>query len=460
MDPYIAQLGETLTLPIEVHLFSRGEQTFAFDCRNFSVIKLDAAGAAVLARAHDRPLNTIVAELDGTVPAAVVQSRYVSLLEMIEEGTLSSEPVAPPARPPFNHLVVMLAGGCNMGCTYCFERDVPIYQNPNLLTRTKADEILHWFFTHQEGPSAHVQLYGGEPLLNWPVLQYVVEQAEAISATRGISLTKYLITNGTLLTRERIAWLKEHEVAIQVSVDGDGATHDRFRVFKNGRPTLPVIKGHIEELDRQQADYNLRAVVTRANPDPSAVTSALRGLGAGRVSFEPVATTDASSRLDAGDWELLLERHDELVNRPFSSWGELPESVKSMILKISEGRRLFYGCGAGLSEVTIAPDGSIYECQRIYREPYGNVSDGRGPRELDSRFLTMVDERPVCRDCWARYLCGGGCLHQAHTDGGSDAPLPQYCRMKRTLVEAAIVKLDEIGARVASADREAESYAG
>jgi len=459
MDSCIAPLGDTLTLPIEVHLFSHGGETFAFDCRNFAILKLDAAGAAVLARAHDQPLNKILEELDGTVPASVVRSHYVSLLDMLEKGTLSSEPVAPPTRPPFNHLVVMLAGGCNMGCTYCFERDVPIYQNPNLLTKAKAEEILQWFFTHQEGRTAHVQLYGGEPLLNWPVLQYVVEQSEAISRQREITLTKYLITNGTLLNRERIAWLKEHGVAIQVSVDGDAGTHDRFRVFKNGRPTLPVIKEQIEELGRQQADYNLRAVLTRANPDPSAVTSALRDLGAGRVSFEPVATTDPSSRLDAADWQHLLARHDELVNRPFTSWGELPESVKSMILKIAEGRRLFYGCGAGISEVTVAPDGSIYECQRIYREPYGNVSDGRGPRELDSRFLTMVDERPVCRDCWARYLCGGGCLHQAHTDGGTDAPLPQFCRMKRTLVEAAIVHLAEIGVHAAETDTEAEFHA-
>src|SRR4051812_817923 len=81
------------------------------------------------------------------------------------------------------------------------------------------------------------------------------------------------------------------------------------------------------------------------------------------------------------------------------------------------------------------------------------------PRELDSRFLTMVDERPVCRDCWARYLCGGGCLHQAHTDGGTDAPLPQFCRMKRTLVEAAIVHLAEIGVHAAETDTEAEFHA-
>ena len=56
----------------------------------------------------------------------------------------------------------------------------------------------------------------------------------------------------------------------------------------------------------------------------------------------------------------------------------------------------------------------------------------------------MVDDRPVCRDCWARYLCGGGCLHQSHIGHAGDAPLPQYCEMKRSMVEASIVKMAEI----------------
>jgi uncharacterized protein len=445
-----APLADTVVLPIDVHVFVHQSQWYAFDTRNFTVLTLDAEAAAVLSLAHERPLNALVDALSGTMTPAAVQAHYLRILDMLDDGTLSSTPVPAPTPAPFNHLVIMLAGGCNMGCTYCFERDVPVYQHPNLLTRAKADEILAWFFRYHEGPTAHVQLYGGEPLLNWPVLQHVVQRAESWAGQSGVELTKYLITNGTLLTAERIAWLKNHRVTIQVSVDGETRTHDRFRVFKNGKPTLPVIRDAVSALDRQDADYNMRAVVTRAELDPAAVIDGLRSIGDGRVSFEVVATEDASTRLTADDWERFLEGHARFVQAPADSWAELPESVKSTILKICEQRRVFYGCGAGVSEVTVAPDGNIYECQRLYREPYGNVADGRGPKELGSRFLTMVDERPVCRDCWARYLCGGGCLHQAHVEHGSNAPLPQYCRMKHTLVEASIVALSRIGAGVHS----------
>jgi uncharacterized protein len=390
------------------------------------------------------PLGAIVDELAANIPPQMVRAHYLRFLEMIRDGILSIEPVPRPKRPPFYRLVLMLAGGCNMGCTYCFEKDVPIYQELNLMTREKADEILDWFFNHQEGKKAHVQLYGGEALLNWPILQYVVERMEAWAHKNDIELTKYLITNGTLLKAERIAYLKDHNVTIQVSVDGDADTHNRFRILKSGKPTMDRIRPNIEELSRQGADFNLRAVLTRQNSDPNAVIRGLRSLEADRVSFEVVATDNTDAQFTDKDWKIFNEKYHDFIHAPYEEWSKLPDEMQSMIIRICEHQRVFYGCGAGISEVTVAPDGSIYECQRIYREPYSKVADNKSPTQLASQFLTMVDDRPICQDCWARYLCGGGCMHQSHVGHGKDDPLPEYCVMKRNLAEASIVKIDEI----------------
>jgi len=393
---------------------------------------------------HDRSLDELADELSPEIPLSIVRAYYLRFLEFIRDGVLSVQPVEPPGRPYFNHLVIMLAGGCNMGCTYCFEKDVPIYQEPNLMSRERADEVIDWFTKHQEGDWAHVQLYGGEALLNWTILQYVVEKLESWAMVNGKHLTKYLITNGTLLAPDRIAYLKEHGVEIQVSVDGDEKTHDLFRIFKSGKPTMQRIKPALEELARQKADYNLRAVMTRANPDPVSILDGLRAWGTDEVSFEVVATNYENARFTSGDWVEFNSRYAQLVQSDFARWSQVPHEMQTTILHICQHQKIFYGCGAGLSEVTVSPDGSIYECQRIYRQPLSNVSEGKGLQELDSKFLTMVDERPVCRDCWARYLCGGGCMHQSHTEHGSDDPLPQYCEMKRNLVEASVVTLDRI----------------
>lgn len=450
---------EACAFPLEVHVFEHGGVHYGFDSRNYAIFTLDAVAAQVLAAMRDRSLEEIVEALAPRVAANIVRAHYLRFVQMIEAGLLSSQPVSRPPRPPFSRLVIMLAGGCNMGCSYCFERDVPIYQHLNLMTRETADRVLDWFFRHQQGPKAHVQLYGGEPTLNWPVLTHVVERAEAWAAESGKELTKYLITNGTLLNPERIAFLREHHVTVQVSVDGDDATHNAFRVFKSGKPTMDRIRPNIRELKAQDVDVNLRAVLTSANCDPNSVIRGLRSHGISRVSFEVVATDHAHARLSKEDWTEFGDRFRDHVFAPFTSWEELPDEVQTAIVSLCEGKRVHYGCGAGVSEVTVAPDGNIYECQRIYRQPYSNVAEDKGPKELDSRFLTMVDERDICRSCWARYLCGGGCLHQSHVELGSANPVPQYCEMKYDIVEAAIVKIHELRARAQTAHGQSTALA-
>ncbi|MGY2702201.1 radical SAM protein [Nocardioides sp. HB32] len=440
-----------LTLPIEVHVFEHLGTTYAFDARNFTILRPRPVLAEVLRRAATAPLDVIESELAESFDPLDVRQAYLEAMDLLDNGTLSSTPPARPRRPPFSHLVVMLAGGCNMGCTYCFEKDVPIYQEKNLMTRERADEVLDWFFRHQEGDSAHIQLYGGEPMLNWPILQHVVERAEAWATDNEKTLTKYLITNGTLLVRDRIRWLRDHAVTIQVSVDGDEGTHDVFRVFKNGKGTIDNIKGHIRELGEEGADFNLRAVVTRQRKDPAAIVEGLRSYGADQVSFEVVATDSPAARFTEADWAEFNAGYDEFVHNPQESWSLLPDDMKSVIIKICSGQKVFYGCGAGISEVTVSPDGSIYECQRIYRTPYSSIFEDTSPTDLGSTLLTMVDDRPVCRDCWARYLCGGGCMHQSHTEGTED-PLPEYCTMKRNLVEASVIAIGDLRSRLIEAE--------
>jgi uncharacterized protein len=466
---YLKQAGEIIpdaivpeavtaprSAPLEVHVFSHQGAYYLFDVRNFTILKLGPEAAAVASGMSSSSPHEIAAELGSLIPAESVRRIYARFMELVDCGVLSSKPVPSPPKPPFHRLVLMLAGGCNMGCSYCFERDVPIYQDPNLLSRETADRVLNWFFACHAGPRAHLQLYGGEPLLNWPVLCYVIECMESWAQSKAIEFTKYLITNGTLLNPERIAYLKAHEVTIQVSADGSPETHDRFRVLKSGRGTVKTIASNVEELSRQGASYNLRAVLTRQNKDPRDVIEGLRSWGAKRVSFEVVATDCADAKMTTDDWGTFNQGYAAYVESPYQDWGQLPQDVQKTIIRICEGTKLFYGCGAGITEVTVSPDGSIYECQRIYREPFSHIDDARSPADLASGFLTMVDDRPVCRDCWARYLCGGGCLHQSHTGHGCDLPLPQYCEMKRKMVEASIVKIHQIRSanHVSREDRE------
>src|SRR5215813_3841000 len=64
----------TTTFPLEVHLFEYHGCYYAFDVRNFSILKLDADSAAVLSRMRNLSLDAIIEELTLEIPAPVVRA--------------------------------------------------------------------------------------------------------------------------------------------------------------------------------------------------------------------------------------------------------------------------------------------------------------------------------------------------------------------------------------------------
>ena len=433
-------------IPIDVHVFKRADHHYAFDTRNFSILRLDPLGASILSQMKESSLDELIDLLGSICDNRLIESYYTKFLKMLEDGVFSRGPVRQPKKPPFYRLVAMVAGGCNMGCKYCFEKDVPTFQNANLMSKETADEMLHWYFRHHEGSKAHLQIYGGEPLLNWPVAVFLIEQMESWAAAKQILFTKYLITNGTLLTESQIDFFKDHHLSVQISADGDAKTHDRLRTFKSGQATMKCIQPNILKLKNQGVDFNLRAVITRKNPNSINVIDGLRSLGGQKVSFEIVAVDDIELQFDDNDWMVFNAHHEKQLSAPFDSWHLLPAELQSAIIQICEGKRLYYGCGAGVNEITVAPDGSLYECQRMYRTARSHISRNPDPQAICS-LQTMVENRPICKDCWARYLCGGGCMHQAHIENGNEDPPQRFCQMKFETYENAIAKIHELRSR-------------
>jgi len=87
------------------------------------------------------------------------------------------------------------------------------------------------------------------------------------------------------------------------------------------------------------------------------------------------------------------------------------------------GRR---GSPVGLAGAPAARLGSVWE-----------GFDETRIQELAERL--QVTRRVPCKDCWARFLCGGGCMHQSYlTFGDLFRPDPAECALNKHLIELAI----------------------
>src|SRR5262249_86758 len=84
--------------------------------------------------------------------------------------------------------------------------------------------------------------FGGEPLLNLPVMYELAERAWQMSAARGVPMFVNIITNGLLLTPEGVERVLPSALnGIKIRLDGDRETQNRMRPLRGGQGTFDRI---------------------------------------------------------------------------------------------------------------------------------------------------------------------------------------------------------------------------
>jgi uncharacterized protein len=122
------------------------------------------------------------------------------------------------------HIMLNVTDQCNFRCRMCFCDWQDNYMTPEIAD--KAIELA----LKRKSPRVDkitINFFGGEPLMNFNLIKYVVEKWEKKCE---FSMT----TNGSLLTNEILDYLKEHKVGLLLSIDGDKETQDYNRPFRNG----------------------------------------------------------------------------------------------------------------------------------------------------------------------------------------------------------------------------------
>ena len=91
--------------------------------------------------------------------------------------------------------------------------------------------------------------FGGEPLLNLPVMYDLAERAWAATQARGIKMSITIITNGLLLTPDVVDRLTPYGLSgIKITLDGDRDTHNRMRPLRGGQGTFDRIVENVRHV--------------------------------------------------------------------------------------------------------------------------------------------------------------------------------------------------------------------
>jgi len=435
----------------ELHRFEGGGRPFAYVVPAGAIFELDEDAHAVIGWLDEAELTPedVVERLvsRGHSPEDARELlRELLLARIIELGDKTPEYLAnPPADFPLQSLVMNLTNQCNLACQYCYEfgadKVATPEGKPKFMDLETAKASVDFLLAQSGGRKAvHITFFGGETLMNFPLLQQVVAYATGRAEERGRSVDFSLTTNATLLTPAIIEFLSVNRIGVTVSMDGPPDLHDKLRVFAGGRGSYDIVEPRVRALIQNHRTRPITARVTLTN----GVTDVLRiyrhlkqDLGFHEVGFAPVTTNpDRLYAIGESGMDGVLEQFHLLANEylEYALRGELHgfSNVSDTIAELYQGVNKSHPCGAGLGLVGVGPSGDIAPCHRFVdsdTHTLGHISTGLD-KTRQQEFLNRghINGKYDCHTCWARPLCAGGCHHEAFVRyGDTGHPNLHYC---------------------------------
>ena len=258
--------------------------------------------------------------------------------------------------PPVTHLELIHTEGCNLGCLYCFEKDMLGYRRMSADTARSAVKLL--FDYSANSPNVTIVHFGGEPTMNLPAIKMVTEYAENLAAQTGKTVDFDMTSNGVLITDEMAEYFAAHKIMVLLSIDGLKASHDRYRTDKRGRGTFGQVVKAVRRLQMTQKWVGVKMTVMPDNADRLyGDVLGLRDLGINQFVIGYATGVKWSA-------EQMRQYARELgrVHR----WYSAQDRSELRIADFDEpAAGSFFGCQAGRNSITVSVDGEISPCSKI-----------------------------------------------------------------------------------------------
>lgn len=377
--------------------------------------------------------------VDAIPPSSLEHLRRAQVVVPEEEDELEAvlERNRAAARDDSSPSFILLPSSyCNMGCTYCGQEHISGRLGADHRDRVR-DRVLRsvsWPRTR----SLNVDWFGAEPMLGYAVIRDLAPAFIAAAAERGIPYTSAIVTNGTLLTAEKLRVLVQ-ECGVStffLTIDGPPEVHDVHRPMKNGKGSfwriVRTVRAALDDPAFRHVRFDFRTNVDNQNQEtiaayidlmaelgfarPNVVFSLARVRPWGNdVSAVELAGRDYAERELA--WLAAMQRH----RLPFMPLPTLAKRITCPAVKRSA--EIISGTGAIFSctDHPLVPEA---EQNRVLARLEEQDPDAIRPEgEFDGWHEEVQAGRSWCRDCVFLPTCGGSCPKAWHE---GNPPCPSY----------------------------------
>jgi len=323
-------------------------------------------------------------------------------------------------------LKIQLGLGCNYSCSYCS-------QGGQKEEATSSKDAEEFDFKWVSGCPEKVELWGGEPLLYWKKIEALVPKIHAEFGKIRISI----VTNGTLLTKERVDWLYDKGFTMAISHDGPGQ-HLRGEDPLQDPEKLAVWCYAFEKFGER---ISINSVLTAYNHDLFDLWMWFEErLGTVKLNVEDIVTDYGGAKMSDED---LMKVYESVKKHASSGLALVFPRVRFAVQQFMETlaiKKPLFGasqvCQMDRKDyVAVDLKGNVLTCQNAGAQDHtiGNIAD-LGAVKLDT--ATSYMNRPNCKSCPVVHLCYGSCMFLEGKDFDSSCRASYW--YNRALIEGAI----------------------
>ncbi|HAS80443.1 MAG: Radical SAM domain protein [Candidatus Nomurabacteria bacterium GW2011_GWE1_32_28] len=342
----------------------------------------------------------------------------------------------PGALSDYLQLTLITNSDCNLKCSYCFANagETKIVMEENV-----AFAAVRYSVKKAKSRDLLISFFGGEPSLTQSLIKKVVAYAKQSIIGTEVKKVRFNITTNGVMSKSFLNFLIDNDFFLTISMDGLPIVQNHQRPLrypsKGSFDSSPILERTVKTLVAKKHEFMIRATVTDFSVKYLVQTiQYLDNLGVTQFHCEVINLAGRA----------IIKTKGQPMKRP--AVDDFIENLKASILeagKLGMGilnssymnllqPSVHFCDGVGGNRISVSYTGEVTTCLEVqggchptadnfiigaYNKETGDI-DISSLKQLKICSNPITSQNSCCKDCFAIYICGGGCpIRNYHMTG-------------------------------------------
>jgi His-Xaa-Ser system radical SAM maturase HxsB len=330
-----------------------------------------------------------------------------------------------------------------------------------------------------ESPSENIiiEFQGGEPLVNFDTVKFIVEYAQQKNKTARKKLLISLVTNLTFMTPEYLEFFVKNNVTLCTSLDGNELLHNKNRAskinsYQNTIRWIKRIQGEIKKSKKYKYRINALTTITKSSLSyHKEIVDEFINLGLEGVHLRPVNPFGINKKIwerinfSAQDFLSFYKKTlDYIIELNLKGKRFYERTARILLTKILTDEDPNFldmrsPCGAGIGQLAYNFNGDVYTCDEarmlsmmddesykvgdVFKNSYEDFINNDIVKALCS--ASCLDNLPGCCECVYKPYCGVCPIYNYVVEGNifSLTTHNQRCKINLSILDYLFERLQD-----------------